>query len=236
MIDVHSHVLPRMDDGSSGTEVSMRMLRTSFSQGVDTVFATPHFYGHRESPASFLERREKAFSRLPLEEEGLPRVYAGAEVYYFESMSHCDDLRRLTLQGSSYILLEMPFIRWSDHIISEVLNVRERLHLTPYLAHIERYFKLQRGTNYIQQLMEEQLILQCNAEFFLDSGFFGTGKKAMKLLEEGKIHLLGSDMHNMSSRPPNLGDAWQLILEKKGPAQLNNVDQLSRHMLKGIEL
>ena len=233
MIDFHSHFLPRMDDGSASTEQSMRMLRTAYRQGVDQIVATSHFYGHRESPEDFLRRRARSAARLPLAEaEDVPRIFLGAEVYYFESMSHSEDLRRLTIEGSEYILIEMPFVRWSDHILAEVLNVRERLHLTPYIAHLERYATLQRGTDNIEQLMREGFIIQCNAEFFLDKGLFGTGRKALKLFEQGKIHLLGSDMHNMSDRPPNVGPARALIREKLGGEQLEYLDRLGSHILK----
>ena len=124
MIDFHSHFLPRMDDGSRSVEESLEMLRVSLDQGVDVMAATPHFYAFREDPDSFLERRAAAFARLPLEDAPHPKLLLGAEVYYFDGMSNSESLRRLTLEGTRYILIEMPFSRWSDHMVDEVLRLR----------------------------------------------------------------------------------------------------------------
>lgn len=232
MIDFHSHFLPKMDDGSSSVEESIEMLQTSFSQGIDTMVGTSHFYAFKESPDSFLQRREKALSRLPTEIENAPRILLGAEVYYFDGMSHTDDLKRLTLQGTDYILVEMPFVPWSSNMVSEVLKIRDRLHLKPYMAHIERYIKFNKKNDYIEELMREGLIIQSNASFFLN---FSTGHKALKMLKNNEIQLLGSDTHNMSSRKPDLGPALEKIEKKLGSEVLERVDRLGRHMLRDLE-
>ena len=64
MLDFHSHFLPKMDDGSKSTEMSMEMLRSSRKQGVTTIVSTSHFYGTDESPERFLRRRQHAFEKL----------------------------------------------------------------------------------------------------------------------------------------------------------------------------
>ena len=231
MIDFHSHFLPRMDDGSSSVEESLEMLRSSLEQGVEVMAATPHFYAFREDPDSFLERRAAAFAKLPLADAPHPKLLLGAEVYYFDGMSHSESLRRLTLEGTRYILIEMPFSRWSDHMVDEVLRLRDRLRLKPYLAHIERYLHAQRGTGYIDRFLQEGMLIQCNADFFLTRS---TVRKALKMLRNGQIHILGSDAHNMAERAPELGEAVPLIRAELGDRVLENLDANGRAMLQSV--
>ena len=74
MIDLHSHILPEMDDGSKDAEMSHKMLDEMAAQGVKTVAATPHFYATRDLPEAFLERRAKAVERLGELRPDAPRV------------------------------------------------------------------------------------------------------------------------------------------------------------------
>lgn len=231
MIDFHSHVLPQMDDGSSSVEESIAMLKASYNYGIDIMVATPHFRAQKENPDKFVQRRAEAFKKLPTNLDGIPKIVLGAEVYYFDNMSHSDDVKKLRLEGTDYVLVEMPFVRWTDNIVKDVCNIKKRLGLTPYLAHIERYLKYQKGTDYIAQLRDSGVLIQSNASFFLE---FSTGHKAMKMLKAGEINLLGSDTHNMTSRAPDLGPAFEKIEKKLGKEALDNVDRLGRHILKDV--
>lgn len=229
MIDFHSHFLPNIDDGSSSVEESIAMLRASYDYGVDVMCATPHFRAQKESPASFLKRRDEAFNRLPKDLDGVPQILLGAEVYYFDGISRSESVKDLRLQGTDYILIEMPFTRWSENVVKDVCSIKNRLHLTPYLAHIERYLKYQKGTNYIETIMESGALIQSNAAFFLE---FSTSHKAMKMLKNDEINLLASDTHNMGVRKPDLGPAREKIEKKLGRGVLDRVDNLGREIIK----
>ena len=96
MLDIHSHILPKMDDGSSSVEESLNLLRTSAEQGITEIAATPHFYASQYSPQKFLERRAACAARLQEAlTPDLPRVYLGAEVCYFDGVSRIDELEAL---------------------------------------------------------------------------------------------------------------------------------------------
>lgn len=210
MIDIHSHVLPGIDDGSGSVEESLAMLRASARQGVDCVAATPHFYPMENTPERFLDQREEAAERLRAAwQPGLPKLLLGAEVYFFEGMSRTEALDALCLEGSRVLLLEMPFGPWTERTVSEVVSLRERRGLTVVLAHIERYFRWQPKEIW-DELPDLGILTQCNAGFFLDWRLRG---RARRMLREGKISFLGSDAHNMTSRPPRLGEAMALLGE-----------------------
>lgn len=222
MIDVHSHVLPGIDDGCKSVEESLAMLRASARQGIRCVAATPHFYPMENSPERFLARRKAAADRLrEAWEPGLPKLLLGAEVYFFEGISRVEELDMLAL-GGRLLLLEMPFGPWTGRMISEAAALCGRRGLTVVLAHIERYFRWQPKELW-DELLDMGLLAQCNAGFFLD---WKTRRKARRMLAEGRIHLLGSDAHNMTSRPPRLGEALTLIGETGRQTLERNIRRL----------
>ena len=140
MIDLHSHILPQVDDGSRSTEESLQMLTALAAQGVTDVAATPHFYASENGPDRFLARRARSWQQLrPHLTASLPRVHLGAEVLFFEGIAAFDGLPRLCLSGADTLLLEMPFRPWSRRMLDELLELADRPDVTVLLAHMERY-------------------------------------------------------------------------------------------------
>ena len=231
MIDFHSHILPQIDDGSSGVKESLEMLEELSLQGVDTVVSTSHFYATQRSPQEFLARRERAFeqlkARLP---ENAPRILLGAEVLYFPGMSRMDELSTLCIEGTNILLLEMPFRPWSEHMIREVHDLARSGRYTLMMAHIERYYDDQ-PVSVWDDLLGEGVLMQSNADCFLP---FFAGRKALRLLREDRIHLLGTDCHNMTSRPPQMDEALRVIRRRLGEEKLVQIDELGRDLLQDV--
>ena len=231
MIDFHSHILPQIDDGSSGVKESLEMLEELSLQGVDTIVATSHFYATQRSPQEFLARRERAFeqlkARLP---ENAPRILLGAEVLYFPGMSRMDELSTLCIEGTNILLLEMPFRPWSEHMIREVHDLARSGRYTLMMAHIERYYEDQ-PVSVWDDLLGEGVLMQSNADCFLP---FFAGRKALRLLREDRIHLLGTDCHNMTSRPPQMDEALRVIRRRLGEEKLAQIDELGRDLLQDV--
>ena len=116
MIDWHSHILPEMDDGSKNVEESLCLMKMLAEQGVDTVIATPHFYANDESVDSFLERRAVSYEKLQTQlSDSLPEVLLGAEVSYYPGISRMADLKRLKIEKTQLLLLEMPMSKWKEY-------------------------------------------------------------------------------------------------------------------------
>lgn len=200
MIDLHTHILPQIDDGSQSVPESVSLLREERRQGVDTVFLTPHFYAEENNPVSFLKKRYQAWRRLePYLFPGLPTVRLGAEVQYFEGICAVEEIRHLRIVGTDYLLLEMPFSKWTDHMIADVIELGERYELRVILAHIERYLPKQQPETW-KTLRANGVLMQSNVSFFMGRK---TQKQALAMLERGEIHFLGSDCHSMRNRRPN---------------------------------
>lgn len=229
MIDFHSHILPGIDDGSRDVATSLLMLNALKRQGADTVCATSHFYATQRSVDRFLYRRQQAWDSLQeVLPQDAPRILLGAEVLYFPGISRMDELPELCLEGTNLLLLEMPFEPWTAHCTQEVRELARQGNVQILMAHIERYFYYQ-PIDVWDEFLDLGILMQSNAEFFLS---FKTRRKAMKLLENGYIHLLGSDAHNMSSRAPRLELARTRISHSIGPDFLDYIDHLGEQLLK----
>lgn len=223
LVDFHSHILPGVDDGSRTVEESLAMLRLSAAQGVRRMIATPHFYAHHDNPDAFFERRERSFALLRnamTDEPGLPRITLGAEVYYFSGISNAEILRDLAIGQSEYVLIEMPMPPWTEKMYRELEDITRKQGLIPIIAHLDRYIRPLKTYGIPRRLEELRLPVQANASFFLQNS---TARMALKMLRQDKIHLLGSDCHNMDSRRPNMGQAVELIGRKLGPEVLGNI-------------
>lgn len=231
VIDFHSHILPQIDDGSSSVQESVAMLEMEAAQGVAHVVATPHFYAQHDTPEHFLRKRnasELVLREAMQEHEGLPEISIGAEVYYFRGISDSEVLPKLTIGDSRYILVEMPMGTWTDSMCRELADIREKQGLTPIIAHIDRYIGFFRTHSIMDKLEHLPILIQANASFFTR---LSTRELAIRLLREKRIHLLGSDCHNLTTRAPNLLDAVRLIERRLGKAHIERINYYENEIL-----
>lgn len=218
--------------------MSLKMLRQSWKQGVDGIVLTPHFYADKDSPESFLRRRQVAAHQL-YEQVGrlrnCPILLLGAEVHYYRGMGHSDALRSLCIGRSNCVLIEMPFGRWNSYILQDIEEIYTRLGLNVIIAHIDRYLGLEPASMIEDLRSIRRVYFQANADFFLQKN---TRRRAVKMLKNREIHFLGSDCHNMTTRAPNLGDAADYISCKVGDHALDSIERrgVKLFRLAGVEL
>lgn len=227
--DFHSHILPGIDDGSASIEESIGLLKMEAEQGVTHVVATPHFYANLDSPEHFLESRKKAKELLDealKEYPGLPEISLGAEVYFFHGISDSDALGELTIDNKRFILIEMPEPPWTDSMYAELEAIYTQRGITPIMAHIDRYIAPFKTYRIPERFENMHVLVQANASFFLKGGF--TSNLAFNLLKKDKIQLIGSDCHNLRSRPPRIGEAFGAIEKKLGEDVLNRIGKYEK--------
>lgn len=231
VVDFHSHILPGIDDGSKDVEESIAMLQAEWEQGIRQVVATPHFYPQHDQLNQFLERREKAAALLretTASMQQCPKLRIGAEVHFFQGISDCDELSLLTINGGKYILIEMPHSIWTDEMYYQLERIYAKQDLHPIIAHVDRYLKGFRSGKALQRIAELPVLVQANAEFFLNKW---TQNAAIRMLREGQIHLLGSDCHNLTFRKPNLEAALKIIHKRIGVDGLSQVNYYTQTVL-----
>lgn len=219
MTDLHTHILPGMDDGAKTEEESLALLRMEQNQGVDTVVLTPHFYPQQESIEQFLARREDAVGRLRkaidaegTDAQGLPQLLVGAEVLWRSDLSDVEHLDRLCIEGTQNLLLELPFSLWSGQLINQLYDMIGQTGITPVIAHLERYLALQPKA-LIEEILDIGIPVQISAEVLTHPLRRGG---AMKLLKSGRAHLLASDCHDCTNRPPDLAAGMEIVRRKLG--------------------
>lgn len=233
LIDFHTHILPRIDDGSGSSQESLELLALEKEQGVDRIVFTPHFYAGKDSVENFLDRREKSYQRLlfRMEEKSIepPVFYKGAEVYYFTGMGKAEMVLELCIEGTNILLLEMPFAQWDKGVVEDVKFLVQKRKLTLIIAHIERYYPFQKDKKYWEAVFDLPVYTQINTESFLS---WRTRHRALGFLKSGDHEvILGSDCHNMKTRLPNLQEGRNVIACKLGAQYLQEIDALGERIL-----
>lgn len=187
-VDYHAHILPGCDHGSDGLETSLRQLEMAAAAGVKTIYATPHFYPHKESVETFLRHRAECAKLLANNRPNdAVQVRLGAEVLICEGMEHLDDLALLCCEGSNELLLEMPFYDWPETIWDTLYLLLDRQNVRVVIAHADRYPK-----ESIEQLIADGVPLQLNA-VSLTKPF--KRRRYLEWIENGYVKYLGSDIH-----------------------------------------
>lgn len=227
IIDIHTHVLPQIDDGSDCVETSAQMLRIMIQHGVQTVCATPHFYREKMDVATFLARREASWQKLQPAIQSMPvSVVLGAEVAYYSGITEEKELHRLCIEGTNTLLLEMPYSDWNSFQIDEVMSLAWDSGFDVVLVHPER---LTTGANsrWLDRLYA--LPMQINAGALRH---WRTRRGALNILENTAKPLLGSDCHNLKSRAPNLWEGRNVVERKLGREFLADMDENAQSLLQ----
>ncbi len=219
MIDLHTHILPGIDDGPAEAVVSLEMLKMQKRQGVDVVALTSHFYPTRQKQEYFCKKRQEAYERLleaieklPKEEqEEIPHMVLGAEVAFIPGVENLGCLDELCYHGSRSILLELPFTPWNQQMFRQLYHFEERTGLQPVLAHIDRYGNAQKKAH-MQAIFEMGIPVQISCRAF--TGILSRRRALSMLCDVNAIPV--SDCHGITYRAPNMGKAMAIIRRNLG--------------------
>lgn len=198
MIDIHSHILPRVDDGAEALETSVAMVRELASQGVTDIIATPHFIDETIYASARRENlRLLDEVRRAIADEGIEaRLYIGNEIYINDKIDELIMFNRISaLADSRYLLIELPM---SGEFPGYEDTMRDlmRKGYTVILAHPERYTAVQEDFGILERLSEMGVLLQCNTGSFIRQYGKHAEKIAVQLAKRKMIFALGSDMHH----------------------------------------
>ena len=235
MIDIHTHILPHLDDGAKNTQMSVAMLKSLQQQGVDTVVFTPHYYGKRSSPDAFLQRRNDMFARVKSEIPEGVQVRLGAELHFTGiNMPENDELCKLAIEGTKYILVEFPFTTvWTGELMERLSDFIRDTDYTPIVAHAERYPEVKKNPGIVYELVRMGCLIQVNAPAFLDKR---EKKLAFALLKHGFVHCLGTDAHDMDMRAPDMLTAKEVV-EQAGYADAwQRAEDIMKDVIEGRQV
>jgi protein-tyrosine phosphatase len=226
MTDLHSHILPGIDDGPKTLEESIVLAREYEKAGFKQVVATPHWISGTAWMSSGDEVLQKVCTfNQALKQNHLPiEVYAGQEIAMDNSIAALLQQKQLlSLAGGGYVLVESPFQRfpWGwQNIFFAILSAGYRI----LLAHPERCHQLIDDFSMVKDILKTGVYLQVNADSFLGRYGREVQKTAVQLVSQGHVHCLATDSHDPVHRSPrHFKKALELVERYIGSENLNIV-------------
>lgn len=220
MIDIHTHILPNIDDGARSIEETFNLIKEAKNAGFEAIVSTSHYMeGYYETDAPEREVWVNAiYENLKAKNIDI-ELYLGNEIYMSENMIKLlEDGKASTINDTSYVLFEMP-------LNAEPLNLYDAIYemlqykIVPILAHPERYSFVQKEPELIYDLIQKGVLMQANFGSII--GQYGEKAKIIvkKFFENNMIHMLGSDVHRQNTiypkMPQILSELKELIGEEK---------------------
>lgn len=216
-IDIHTHILPAVDDGASSFEEAVTMLKQAYADGTKAVILTPHYRGsYRENTAVALKERLGQFSEAvkPI----LPEIelYIGSEIYYqAEAPQMVNDGEILSMCDSQYVLLELHSAATPSHARNAVSEFIRHGYV-PILAHIDRFDVFLEDYDLLDELLEMGALFQLNAEAVMGKRGFKVKRFCHRVLKTESVHFIASDAHDTKNRKPLLRDCFLYVQKRYG--------------------
>jgi protein-tyrosine phosphatase len=231
MIDLHTHILPNIDDGAANVDESQKLLDALLKQNISIVICTPHYNPAKTSISDFINKRTEAMEQLKNTKLDL---VCGSETLFHEYLFHYTDICGLCIEGTKYLLLELPYlINWESNIFERIERLITYFDVIPIIAHVERYKATKGNEKCIKRLKAMGCLMQLNTSSISN---IKTRGLAIRYVKHGFIDVLGSDCHNMKTRPPIIKDAYQLIKKKLGVEYCNELMQNAEYIVKGVDI
>ncbi|MFA6800938.1 MAG: CpsB/CapC family capsule biosynthesis tyrosine phosphatase [Acholeplasmataceae bacterium] len=214
MIDVHSHILPLVDDGSQSFEESIKIIQEEIKQGVTHIVCTPHVYGKEQKQDRKFQIEQ--FQLLKEKVKALPvKLILGAEVYYHFHIQL--DLDAYVFENTNIVLMEFSTVH--DTPIEEVIFNFQSKGYQMIVAHIERYSYL--SIEDIQKIRKTGALIQMNSSAVIGSDHYANKSHVKQILKHKLVDIIATDTHNMTTRKPLLANAYKKLKKYYEPDELD---------------
>lgn len=230
--DIHSHILPGVDDGASTMEESLAMLGVAYNEGTRSILLTPHYtrgknsYTREELNNRFLELQAEAAKQYPE-----LKLYLGNEILYEDGV--VDDLKNgliQTMNNTKYVLVEFN-IRISYNQLYDAIRKITNARFRPIIAHVERYRCLFKHIERIDELVGLEAYLQMNISSVYGGFMDENARWCKKLVREEYISFFGTDAHDLEERAPYINDYVTWIRKKCGEELLRQIFVKNPHKM-----
>ncbi len=224
MIDLHSHILPGVDDGSPDFATSLAMAQMAVADGIEVMACTPHFLpGRYDNSADDVRIRVTELSQRLFQEGINLKLVVGADAHIrADFLERLNNNQILRLHDSRYVLFEPSFLGLPpqlEDILGQILNSG----YVPVLTHPERFKWIEGHYAIFERLSQAGVWMQITAGSL--TGKFGIRAQywAQKMLADGLVNVLASDAHNITSRPPILSEALEIATRELGQAEARHL-------------
>lgn len=231
--DIHNHILPGVDDGSSCMEETEVLVELEYEQGVRNVVLTPHC---REGmfEVSSEDRLEIYKDTVRVISQSFPdmNIYLGCEMYMMEKSLKLLDNPVNRMNGSMVVLMEFDYGVEFSLMLKFISSVLAR-NYKPIIAHAERYDCLKGGSHNLDKLRDMGCYIQVNADAVIGRNGFKTKFLVAGWLKEGKVDLVASDAHSVKGRTVRLKKAYDNICKRCGAEVAKQLFQTNASALFG---
>lgn len=234
MTDLHTHLLPGVDDGAADLKTAVELVRMQAAQGVKQIALTSHYYPEQMRLENFLARRCTAWNRFigyPAVRKAGCAFRVGAEVHYSTALMDMD-LQLLCMAGTRVLLLELP-VYSKPPFLRETLQKMSMEGILPLIAHPERCHYVQQDPTLAAEWIADGAYLQINGPSLLRQN--RRGRTAMKLIGWGMAHTVASDTHDPEHRGPCLPEALEAVEDRWGRAAAERLQHNAEALFRGEE-
>ena len=194
-IDIHTHVLPGVDDGSKTIQDSLETIEYLKNIGITDIVVTSHYIRNTSYNVNVKER-EKILKQLKKKVEDV-NLYIGNEVFLCDEVVDLYNKKEIcTLNNSKYMLVELPLSTYYNNYPNAICSLNE-LGIVPIIAHPERYGFIKKDKKRVYELLEYDILLQCNIESLIGKYGKEAKKTAKWLLKKNLVSLVATDTHRV---------------------------------------
>ncbi|MBN2017874.1 MAG: hypothetical protein JW794_07100 [Candidatus Cloacimonetes bacterium] len=211
MIDIHTHVLPGIDDGAQNLDDTLEILEALQAQGVTELVATPHIItGVYNNSRTIIDQKISVVKQLIKDKEFKINIHSGAELYLEPDIVQKVKDQKLTLAASNYVLIETALQQFPDNFEDILFNFQQE-GFRPIIAHAERFNPFMENFDYLLQIVNRDIYVQMNSGSIL--GVYGNAVRdlALAMLHKGCVHVVASDVHGLNKRPILMKDAFEFV-------------------------
>lgn len=231
-IDIHTHILPGIDDGARDMDMTEELLKAQIAEGVTDIIATPHFDMEEnfQDISEICEKVEQVQKKASELSDDLT-IYPGCEILFSQGILELLAQDQIpTLADTNYILVEF-YPSESHKEIYRALRDIVQLGKTPILAHVERYESLIRHEDTIHDLIELGAYIQMNTRSLTGKRFDKRTCFCKSVVKKGYVHFLGSDCHNMEHRPPQMEKTAKVLEKVAGERMMEKLTRENAELL-----
>ncbi len=213
MIDLHCHLLPKVDDGSDSVDTTLEMLKIGQRDGIEKIVATAHYNEFYNNSFYKVKSHVEAINSIIKENKIKIEVLPGQEVYLTSNILKCYDSGLVKgLNDSKYMLIELPMECYPKYA-ADIIYELKVMGITTIIAHPERYAYFINDLSNINLFIEKNCLFQINATSILGKSGKHVKRTAFELLNKGIADFIASDAHDKSFRKPQIKDAFNIIRE-----------------------
>lgn len=228
MIDIHSHIIPNVDDGARSVEETFNILKEAQEAGFTDVILTSHFLlNYYETNAQELIFWKEKLQEVLKKQGTKINLHSGMEIYITNQMEELlENKKILTLANSRYMLIELPLatnVKYFDYVVYYL----EAKGIKPIIAHPERYKCVQKDPDIVEEYIEKGCLIQCNYGSIVNLYGREAEKTIKTLLKRNQVHFLGSDVHRENGTYLIILDAIKKIRKIIGENKINEITTIN---------